>query len=496
MAINVALLDTIPETSYLATDKTVHYRAIMRIFYEQAERSHHQLSEEDVLALLREIPEFSDYSLDLLTLELKQLCTWKNLTPIQDPRRATTIIAYQKRNYLYFMSEAAKEVERMTLNLEGLHFRSSAVSGDLFYRIERQLTDMPRQPGRSAKDIDGWWQVFQDDFERMSQNYQDYLHHFYSADTEKLMHSTEFLAYKQRLLSYLRDFVQEMQDWSGKIQESLRRISPQTVQQVLDAVCQSRAEAPHSEQGEDYVRQLRERLEDQWQSIRQWFLPAPDRLSDCQTVLETTNEIIRKILQNANLIVQLQGGGISRKEDYRHYLKLFAGCEDVRQAHCLSAWVFGTQKIEKFVVNDARDGESITSSTYEESSYHYECIPSTRAYTPRIDKTGFADKTLEKEIQRQQLLARRAEEQEQAMRYIRQGTVALGAITEPLQPEIRQMFLGWIATALATGQGITQFGQHYTLTRAEESDILLPCEDGTLQMPPFVLRFTQGETDE
>ena len=50
-----------------------------------------------------------------------------------------------------------------------------------------------------------------------------------------------------------------------------------------------------------------------------------------QKVLQITNDVIRSIIQNAALIVQMQNWGISRKEDYRKFLELFLKCEDLEE---------------------------------------------------------------------------------------------------------------------------------------------------------------------
>lgn len=81
---------------------------------------HFQLYKEDVLELLREYPEFSDYSMEQLKTDVEALVGWKNLTPIQDSKRVYTIAEYKNKQYRYTMSEYALEIERMTVKLENL----------------------------------------------------------------------------------------------------------------------------------------------------------------------------------------------------------------------------------------------------------------------------------------------------------------------------------------------------------------------------------------
>mgnify|MGYP001082159621 FL=1 len=56
-------LYSIEETSYLSAPNAVQYRTIMRIFYREYEKMHFQLYKEDILELLRRIPDFEDYDM-------------------------------------------------------------------------------------------------------------------------------------------------------------------------------------------------------------------------------------------------------------------------------------------------------------------------------------------------------------------------------------------------------------------------------------------------
>ena len=51
---------------------------------------HFQLYKEDVLELLRRQGEFADYTMAQLLQDLDALVGWKNLTPLQDPRKVYT----------------------------------------------------------------------------------------------------------------------------------------------------------------------------------------------------------------------------------------------------------------------------------------------------------------------------------------------------------------------------------------------------------------------
>lgn len=62
----------------------------------------------------------------------------------------------------------------------------------------------------SKKDTDTvyiWWNDLNNDFIRLNQNYKDYMRDLNSVKAEELMHTREFLVFKDRLVEYLRSFI-------------------------------------------------------------------------------------------------------------------------------------------------------------------------------------------------------------------------------------------------------------------------------------------------
>ena len=110
-------LREIPETSYLNTENTWRYRAIMRTFYLEAQKANVRLNRDQLLQLLHGDPRFAAYGLDQLEQDLQLLCRWRNLVPIQDARRPTSIAEYKNKQFSYSLSPVATEIERMTLVL-------------------------------------------------------------------------------------------------------------------------------------------------------------------------------------------------------------------------------------------------------------------------------------------------------------------------------------------------------------------------------------------
>lgn len=94
-------------------------------------------------------------------------------------------------------------------------------------------------------------------------------------------------------------------------------------------------------------------------SFEKWFIAIDGHKAECERILDITNEIIRSVIENANMIVQLSNYGVSRKDDYKQFIQMFGNCNNIDDAHCLSAHVFGIQNIEHFRMYQSIDTEDI-----------------------------------------------------------------------------------------------------------------------------------------
>lgn len=484
--------DPIHETSYLSVPNAPTYRKIMRCFYREYEKMHFQLYKEDVFQLIRQDEFFMDYSMEQLVLDLEALVRWKNLTPIQDPGRVYTIADYKNKQYRYTMSEYAVEIERLTIRLENIFLESGNLSTNFFVRLEKSLKDVELMGHAGLKEVNEWWSMLQEDFKRLNQNYQDYLRDFYSGKTDHLMKSVEFVIHKDKFIKYLNEFVQELQHHSRRIEQILVKNISIVENDILEKVVQSELDIPHAllEIYGNAEPSIRENVMGKWNSLKNWFIDTPGHDCECKKVLQITNDVIRSIIQNAALIVQIQNWGISRKDDYRKFLELFLKCEDLDEAHKLSAHVFGIQKIQHFKTNEPRQEDAINNSVYEEEPAEFLLKPHTRTYREKKDRRGFTDKSLEKMMQRENYLQHARKQKEIVMRYIKDNRITFSEIRERVPEDARITFLQWIAQANMNSRklGRTEYGQEYQMIQGE-GDCVLDCEDGALTMPAYILEF-------
>ena len=471
------------ETSYLTTQNAGIYRAIMRVFIEEYDKYNYQLFSEEVLSLLQErYPEdFFEYDIDHLKADLEALTEWKNLIPIQDPKRVYTIEEYKNKKYRYFMSEAAVEIERMVMRLENLYIEPASLSVNHFVRIEAALNEIDSLFNKAPKEVSEWWHSLQDDYKVLNQNYTDYLREFYSGKSEKLLKSVEFIIHKDRFVEYLNEFIRQLQIHSTRIAPILLKTSGEKEEALMECIVEGELSIPHpgidiSDEG--FRRSMAETVRERWKKLRNFFLPHDGIRSESERILDVTNEIIEKIIRNAALIMQLQNIGISKKNEYKNDIRMFLSCSDIDEAHMLSAHVFGAHGIKHYVSHGERSTDMINSSVFNEDPEDVLIFPHIRNYRPRIEKNGFADKSLDKEAQRIEYLKQVDEEKALADKYIKDGRLLISGINEKVPDRFRIILLSWIAAASANESkvGLTQYGRSFSLIKKEEETVL-DCEE-------------------
>ena len=105
-------------------------------------------------------------------------------------------------------------------------------------------------------------------------------------------------------------------------------------------------------------------------------------------------------------------------------------------------------------------------------------------------KTGYKDRSFEKQIQRQAYLNQVEKQTSYLMGFVKDHQLKISEIHEVIPSFARTVLLRWIANAnmVESRSGMTEFGNSYHLGK-EEGTCVLHCEDGDLTMPSYVLIF-------
>ncbi|SKA98883.1 TIGR02677 family protein [Caloramator quimbayensis] len=480
----------IEEVKYLTVENTWRYRPIIRILYKHHECYKYWVYKEEIYEELKKYKEFKDYTLENLRYDLDYLVENKNLITLQDTKNIKTIEEFKNRQFQYQLSQYTIEIERMIMHLENISLQNQAsLEASLVESFEEKLEKFFDIKDKDAKTVYNWWISISDDFKKLNENYQDYIKSFYSPKAEELMQTTEFLIYKENLIKYLREFIKGIQSNSSKIEKRLKSINEDEVKYVIQKVFEYEKTIPRMDfdiKEDEYLETNIER----WKSVFDWFISNSNRISDCEKILDITNEIIMKTTRYASQISERRNSSANRKMEYRKLLELFYCSKDLDEANILSAVTIGIFNMRHIRGNTIRETESIYSSIYEESPHEYILKPKNRKYRERIIKTPMKDKSAIKEE-----LKREIEERIKMEKEIMESLIHAGKIEFKSLPIItsfqRNTLLRWLSRANnnKSKKSKTEYGRDYEAILLDDENITLECEDGTLVMPNFILKF-------
>ena len=236
MQVSHKLTKPLTEVKYLNADNVSRYRCIMRIFFENYEKLKYWLYQEEVYEEMRKDPLWEEYKPEQCQQDLAMLTEWKNLNTIQDTRKVSSIEEFKNKKYRYQMSEYSVEIEGLVIRLENLFFEGSSLEPTLLERIRINIERFPEMVEKDASMVYTWWSDLNNDFIRLNQNYQDYIRDLNSVKAEEMMHTKEFLVFKDRLIEYLRSFIKGLQRNVGVIEECLSQQDTSVRDQVFEKI--------------------------------------------------------------------------------------------------------------------------------------------------------------------------------------------------------------------------------------------------------------------
>lgn len=482
------------EAKYLNVENTDRYRPIIRLFYLKYEKLKYWMYQEEVYEELKEDPYFSEYTPEQCQQDLSALTSWGNLVTIQDTRKVTTIEEFKNKKFRYQLSEAAVEIERMVIRIENLFIEGSSLEPTLLERLRINLGKFGGMALEEGEKLYGWWNDLNNDFIRLNQNYQDYMRELNSVKAEEMMKTKEFLVFKDRLIEYLRSFVKSLQINVTAIEQQLRNMDEEVVKSVLEKVTAYELSIPRMDVEID-EQMIYDKMKGRWESISEWFSGKDGVESEAGKVFDTTNEIIRKITRYATRISEMSNQGSNRREEYKKLAEMFGKCRDIKEAHRLSAVVFGIEKPLHLKGELRRDTDSINSGVYEEAPHIVTVTPRLRTYREKAKRSGIVDRSKEKEEMRLLMIRRLEEERVLLKSYIHDGKLEFASLPV-IEPHVQDVFLLWLSKALErkNHRAKTEDGQVYYIEQADVKEYCtLECTDGTFQMPAYTIVFEDGE---
>lgn len=491
MHVSEKLTRPVTEAKYLNADNADRYRSIMRIFFENYERLRYWMDLDEVYAEMVADPYFASYRPEQCQQDLAMLVEWKNLATIQDTRNIRTIQEFQNKKFRYQLTPYSVEIERLVLRLENLQVEGASLEPSLLERIRKHVDRFAEMSDATSEDLHIWWEDLESDFERLNRNYQDYMRDLNSVRAEEMMRTQAFLIFKDKLVEYLRNFVKGLQSHVGVIEESLRALAPELVEQVLTKEIDHLEMIPRLEQ-EVTRAEIEDRVRGRYTSIYGWFV-ADGGENEAGRLFDATNDIIRRITRYAAQLSEQNLLGANRREEYRRVAEFFMACEDAEEAHRMSAMVFGLEEPRHLRLLEERVTNSTNASVYEEAPAEIVLKPRVRTYREKSLRSSIRDASAEKAQAREQALRQLKEDRARVAVLEQDGVIDFGALP-PIETRTRAILLRWLSDALedVAYTARTEDGRTFRLDFSKSDETcVLRAEDGDMTLPRLAIVFEE-----
>ena len=493
MHVTDKLTRPLTEAKYLNADNVDRYRSIMRIFYENYEKLRYWLYQEEVYEEMRRDPYFADYRMEQCQQDLAMLTEWKNLNTIQDTRKVASIEEFKNKKFRYQMSEYSVEIERLVLRLENLFVEGASLEPTLLERLRIHVEKFSGMAGQDAGTVYTWWSDLNNDFIRLNQNYQDYIRDLNSVKAEEMMRTKEFLVFKDKLVEYLRNFVKGLQKNVGVIEETLRLLGPEILESVLEKVNDYEMSIPRMDV-EVSREMIEEKTRGRFKSIRNWFVAEGSQENEAGRLFDATNEIIRRITRYAAQLSEKNALGANRREEYRKVAEIFLKCENLQEAHRMSAMVFGLEKPFHLKAAADRETDSMNQSVYEEPAAEILLRPRIRNYGEKSKRTSIRDNAREKEETRRAAVEQMKKDWEKLETLEKNGRIDFDSLPV-IEARVREILLKWLSDALEDSDhsARAEDGREFMLDMTHvDEQCVVHCEDGNFTMPKLSIVFQEG----
>ncbi len=482
----------VTEATYLSTEKSNVYRAILRYFYIQHERLKEFLLPEEVHQHLLEARHFAEYSLEELHNDLTALVKWGNLNAQQESGNVKTIEEFKKRRFRYQITPYTVEFERMLIHFEQ---NSETFSGSLektqFERFYEVLEKIRLSTVASPEACHQHWDDLLTYFKKIAQNTSDYFAYLRSENTVEQMKSESFFLYKDKFTLYLRDFIIALQRTAVAIQETMIGLSHNDTDSFFKKVCEHEQRTFRFERMTVETKDYMEELEGTWLNMKSWFLGDASGNSQYENVLYQTNEAIRRITRIVQRLGERSQVQRSRKQDYLHLADWFLRIPSIGESHQLAAAVFGIVHT-KHIYTDHIPTDDIYTDVWDEAPTVYERAPSVRDYRVKSKASALDDFSEQKEEARTAYLLQKQKEQGIIDGYRNGSQIILGELPV-IEPFVRKLFLSWIGKAMVRHDRVikTEFGDKIRVDLNKSLKIELVATDGMIQMPAVTFHYLE-----
>lgn len=330
--------------TYLTVEKSRLYRVVMRVFSDARAEFLLHLRPSEVVERLRGM-DAGDPSDEEVEAALDALVHWGNLQSYRDPAEVSTIAEFQRRRLLYQLTAAGDAAERAAAEFVRSLERPITLEMAALGRIQdylRALDQLAHSSPIDAGKVLTALRSIADDVEQLTLHAQSFFRWLHEQTEARGADLETFLAYKERLIEYLRDFLAELASQSGAIAEQVELLQP-TIAALLSLAGEHEAAGAFvtsDAEREALGKSLTSRWMQRWQGLRHWFVGAGG-VPQVRQLRQAASAAIPRLLSLAAQLHDRRATQSDRRADLIELAAWFAAAPDDRQAHRLWRAAFG-----------------------------------------------------------------------------------------------------------------------------------------------------------
>ena len=494
-----SLFDKIDETKYLSESKADIYRPICRLLFQKTAQEFQgsMYTVGEILADLKHRPEFEDRFMDLTERELdealKSLEKWGNVIGHQDTSKAKRIEELKNRRSLYSITDITIELERMIVGLQSSlkSIRGIEFERHIPDRMMEELAKLKNWQEGQTYDLRIVWKELMDRFKSLQTESSNFFAQISRASSnEELLRTASFLAYKEKFVQMLRNFVLVIMEKQEKVKQYFFDIPDDAIQRIVDHIVAKEEDSDLT--GDFCAEESRSARLLEWQGLKGWFIEINGKKPGVRFLIDQAKNTIVRVVKIAEQVTDRYNHFKSRKNDCLQLARLFANARTIEECHRLSAYVFGVQQtFHLYTIPKPSDDHYNTAWEY-----------APHEITINKNKPGRREGKIKQALDENPLkeyeLLKQHQELQTIMRCYFDELSADGKIVfeelPVLHPIIRNTLLDLIGQANASSKKIarTDNGAKFRLKERSDRWIQVRFKDGTLTMKDLELERIGG----
>jgi uncharacterized protein (TIGR02677 family) len=330
------------------------YRAIMGVFYANAETFAIAVPTETVLAQIASsgIPhEVRDA--DHLEGLLETLERWGNVSRTQDASLARTIEDLKRKRSLWRITEEGRLAEETARRIEETFGTKGALRSNLLAALDTsigELAALARKPALGAADgaaadnllraIFGQAKELADSASAFISELDDFL------STPEIT-SDQFVIARDVVVGYVGGFLTDLRQTAPGIAEVIRELTAADAERLIRAAAASNP-PPSLTPGEDPVALEAARVRARWEGVAAWFIGAAAEPARSRDLANRAAEAIASLLRILARLNDARHRTISRSRDFVTLARWFEQAPDEPTAHRIWNAAFGLAPARHF----------------------------------------------------------------------------------------------------------------------------------------------------